>query len=724
MSNCIIRFKYKENEIAVNCSRNEQMKNIFDRFGAKAQIAINNLQFFYCGERINPEEILSQINSEEEVIKILVKPERIKGGIADKNEKSNYIKNVQNNEPALVQFLPNYELVLADLKNNRSQIKLHEFLKTQMIDQKLIQCSFCSKTKSDSLNEQFYFCFECQKIFCSLCKSKHQEHKNIVDYSVRHFRCPHHQGQCFVEYCNECRKNLCFFCQYEHKGHNITSLNDLQGYKNNGLNERVGKVKKEVYTIIDSLKKFVENLEIFTKINSTLNENFKKMNLNYQNLKTMKNLLDAEFLNEDIDQILETKDINEKFQKIMSIYDLMESKEINIRNFVDVIQIDDGRIQKNEENRSEIELKIKVDESEVNKEVYFLDKDKCGHYHEHETFKEMKENNVTLIIGGKEIPLKNSFIPRKSGIYIIKLIFKNQIHNCSFMFCCCKNIIAIDFSKFNTESVTTMKYMFYFCSSLTSLDLRPFKIKNLENTSYMFAGCSSLTKLFFPQFKIKNVKYTEGMYNECSRLLSFKINNIIKTFEAPVKIVEHDKSEITLKVKVEDDEVNKTIYFLDNTDGEYYENGEFFKHNHDNLKEINEKNTTLIIGGKIVPFKKFFIPKKSGIYSIKLIFKNKLTNCAYMFCNCKNITDANFSKFNMDNVIDTKYMFQKCYNLVSLNLTSLNMQNVYNMSYMFAGCTSLAKLWWPRFNTIKANTKCMFHGCKNLKSYSRSDKIF
>ena len=85
-------------------------------------------------------------------------------------------------------------------------------------------------------------------------------------------------------------------------------------------------------------------------------------------------------------------------------------------------------------------------------------------------------------------------------------------------------------------------------------------------------------------------------------------------------------NEITIKIKIEQIDINNIIYFLDNTkegSDEYFENGIYVKHNHDNLKELNENNTILIIDGKTVSFKKFFIPIKCGIYTIKLLFKNK-----------------------------------------------------------------------------------------------------
>ena len=126
----------------------------------------------------------------------------------------------------------------------------------------------------------------------------------------------------------------------------------------------------------------------------------------------------------------------------------------------------------------------------------------------------------------------------------------------------------------------------------------------------------------------------------------------------PLIFEENDiDSEITLKVKIEESDLDDIIYFLDNTEGEYDTTEEDVEHYHDNLDELNEKNTLLIIDGKTVTYEKYFIPKKTGIYSIKLLFKIKLSNCAFMFCECHNIIDIDFSKFKTENVTDMKYMF-------------------------------------------------------------------
>ena len=169
------------------------------------------------------------------------------------------------------------------------------------------------------------------------------------------------------------------------------------------------------------------------------------------------------------------------------------------------------------------------------------------------------------------------------------------------------------------------------------------------------------------------------------------------------------------------------IYFLDNTqesdwssDG-YIENDKRVIHNHDNLREMNESNTTLIIDGKQKPFKKFFTPKQCGTYLIKLVFKNKLSNCAYMFCQCKNIIEIDFSKFNTENVINMQSMFEGCSQLKSLDLKFFKTEKVTNMYSMFACCSSLVSLDLRTFNTEKVtNVRFMFGICTSLSSLNLS----
>ena len=48
-------------------------------------------------------------------------------------------------------------------------------------------------------------------------------------------------------------------------------------------------------------------------------------------------------------------------------------------------------------------------------------------------------------------------------------------------------------------------------------------------------------------------------------------------------------------------------------------------------------------------------------YSIKLKFNISLKNCSYMFYNCFNIIDINFSHFNTENITNIECMFHSCH---------------------------------------------------------------
>ena len=102
--------------------------------------------------------------------------------------------------------------------------------------------------------------------------------------------------------------------------------------------------------------------------------------------------------------------------------------------------------------------------------------------------------------------------------------------------------------------------------------------------------------------------------------------------------------QIILYLKINKEDINKKIYFLDNTN--YTENDTKKRHFHDNLNVLNSNNVKLFINNKKQKFKKFIIPKKEGEYTIKLILSNQIDNCSYMFYWCVNIIKLDLSFLN------------------------------------------------------------------------------
>ncbi len=116
-----------------------------------------------------------------------------------------------------------------------------------------------------------------------------------------------------------------------------------------------------------------------------------------------------------------------------------------------------------------------------------------------------------------------------------------------------------------------------------------------------------------------------------------------------------DPNEIYFEVIITEEHINKEIYFLDNID--FTDPKSKIKHNHDFLKELNSDNTKLYINFKRTIFKKYFTPNQKGIHRFKLEFDNDLTDCSYMFYNCKNLLRVDFSKFRTNKINDISYMF-------------------------------------------------------------------
>ena len=202
--------------------------------------------------------------------------------------------------------------------------------------------------------------------------------------------------------------------------------------------------------------------------------------------------------------------------------------------------------------------------------------------------------------------------------------------------------------------------------------------------------------------------------------MNFKIQKIN---EESLKITEknnysnyRDKNnEILIIVEIQKKDINKNIYFLDNTD--YFDEEKKINYFHDNLPELNKSNVELFINNEKYEFQKYFIPNKEGFYTIKLKINIYIKNCSHMFNECNNLINIDLSSFNTEYVTDMSYMFAYCYKLKNINLSSLNTKNVTDMSYMFAYCHNLSNIDLSNFDTKNVNNMySMFSYCYILKN--------
>ena len=91
----------------------------------------------------------------------------------------------------------------------------------------------------------------------------------------------------------------------------------------------------------------------------------------------------------------------------------------------------------------------------------------------------------------------------------------------------CTSLTTINLSSFNTNDVNDMHCMFYNCSSLNSLDLSSFNTNNVNRMSFMFEGCSCLKALDLSSFNINNVNDLGRIFAFCNSLKkeNIKVND-------------------------------------------------------------------------------------------------------------------------------------------------------------------------------------------------------
>ena len=199
---------------------------------------------------------------------------------------------------------------------------------------------------------------------------------------------------------------------------------------------------------------------------------------------------------------------------------------------------------KNNKKSNEIIIEIEVGKKDLNKKISILRPNK-----------EINETNTELYINNKKIEFNKYFIPKKEGIYSIKLKFNLYIKDCFGMFAFCSNIKKINLSNFETKNVTNMGYMFYNCSNLKNIDLSPFDTKNVTCMNNMFSNCTNLESIDLSSFKTKNVTNMDAMFFDCHNLETINVssfntdnvNNMTSMFEGCSKLNKIDISSFNIK---------------------------------------------------------------------------------------------------------------------------------------------------------------------------------
>ena len=256
----------------------------------------------------------------------------------------------------------------------------------------------------------------------------------------------------------------------------------------------------------------------------------------------------------------------------------------------------------------------------------------------------------------------------------IKLIYYSPPSSFNRMFNGLSKIRKIDFSNFDSSSVTDMEYMFQDCSDLEEINFTGFKTSSVITMEGMFFRCKKLTSLDLSNFETSAVVTMKNMFTACEGLQYLNITNF-------------DTTSVTNFVEM----------FCDCQ----------------SLQSIDISSFSTLhadLGGMF----KYCLE----LQSIKFPETKKLvcTSMGAMFQDCKKLTALNLSCFDTSQVTSMDFVFDNCLQLTSLIISSFNTILVQSLQNMFSNCQKLELLDLSNFDTTYiTNYNNMFIGCHSLK---------
>ena len=376
-----VEFFWNGERTIIQCDQNEKMEEIIKKYLTKLEKTADKINFLYGGGlldlKLTFEEIASTEDKRRKRMCILVNGEEDENEDFLNSQKSKNIICPECKENIRI-LIKDYRISLYDCKNGhrKDNILLDKFENTQYIDESKIICEICKdNNKSLTFGNKFFICTKCKINICPLCKDNHnKEHgHDIIDYGQKDFICNLHNEN-YNSYCENCKKDICLMCEKQHANHKLISYGGIV-HDNKYLKERlntfrnkINEFKNDIKDIMTNLNNLMENLDIYYSIYENMIINYDQKKRNYPILQNINDMDEInKFFIENINEIINDKDIKNKFNDMIDIY----YKMINMDK--DQSQIPKNKIQLNEtsnDNSKELKNNIeKFDKSEKNLKV-------------------------------------------------------------------------------------------------------------------------------------------------------------------------------------------------------------------------------------------------------------------------------------------------------------------------------------------------------------------
>ena len=519
------------------------------------------------------------------------------------------------------------------------------------------KCNICHvrKIQLTPPENKLYLC-SCGIILCPECKEKHNEPgHNKINFEDKNYYCANHNIE-LSSYCVDCNTNFCLYCKDSHKGHEYFELSSLKPKLEDikQFKENIESQKNILKNFLDAYRKLFDDmintvesyLNSYILIEETLLSRYKNGFMNFQLLRNLRNkkIFNFSLFKKIEEKLNKAKDTWFKINIINDIYTTIKYNEIE-ENF--------KAKQKVLENPgyNKIELKYRIDEiKRINKNIKLFDP----------IFVKNNKDKLSIEINNKKQNELSVYFENKKDEQEINVILtedkKYSITDMSYMINNCKNLVSVDFSRFDTKNITSTEAMFQMCplKDIPSI-ISKLSFPNLTNVRAMFCKC----------INIKTIPDLCNIFNKTN-----KISDISMLFNGCINLKEI---------------INFNKWYLPNiTDMSYLFN---------RCKEI----ATINFG--------------------KITSENIINMCGLFNC-CEKLSSIKQMVWKTNNVEDMSIMFQRCINLYRLDdIHKFNTKNVKDMSGIFSNCNHLMVI--PKIGNWNVNNVRkivgLFNECHGLE---------
>ena len=199
-----VEFQYNGGITIIQCQENQKVEEICKSFITKSNIKENEIYYSYDGKagvQFNKQltfiQMANSFDKTRKKMSILVF-DIDNDNINDNTKiKSKKIICPECNEDIKMN-IKDYKINLKECKNNHkiNNILFNEFEETQMIDLKNIKCGICKENnKATTYKNEFYKCYDYNINLCPLCKIKHNNNHNLINYDKINVICYKHNEQ-------------------------------------------------------------------------------------------------------------------------------------------------------------------------------------------------------------------------------------------------------------------------------------------------------------------------------------------------------------------------------------------------------------------------------------------------------------------------------------------------------------------------------------------------